>query len=211
MDTVILLPGIYLPATSLLPLARRLRRAGFHPLRLGYPALRRSPADNATNLARRFATLDAGVIHYVGHSLGGLVLRHLLAGHSQALPPGRCVTLGTPHRGSAVARALQRRRLGWMLGASRCRGLLGGLPDWPPERELGSLAGIRGVGVGRLLAALEPPHDGTVAADETRCPGMSDHAVVACTHTGLLFAPTVARQTVHFLRHGRFLLAPSVE
>jgi pimeloyl-ACP methyl ester carboxylesterase len=203
-ETVILLHGIYMHGLFLWPLARRLRASGFRTLIFNYPSLRRSSAANAACLAARITRVDAGVVHYVGHSLGGLVLRHLMAEHESRLPTGRCVTLGTPHGGSTVARRFQGCRLGWLLGSSRDQALLGGSPDWPVRRELGSLAGIARYGIGRALVALPEPHDGTVTVEETRCPGMRDHVIIPGNHTGLLYSTEAARQTAVFLRHGRF-------
>lgn len=203
-EIVILVHGIYMHGLLMRPLAKHLRSNGFGTLTFNYPSLRYSSTANAARLAERVERLDAGAVHYVGHSLGGLVLRHLMAGHGSRLPPGRCVTLGTPHRGSLVADWMRRRHLGWLLGASRDQALLGGAPDWPPTRDLGSLAGIARHGIGRLLVRLPEPHDGTVAVAETRCPGMRDHVCVPGNHTCLLYSSPVIPQIVSFLRSGRF-------
>ncbi len=203
-EPVVLLHGIYMYGFMLRPLASRLRAAGWQPFICTYASLRRPPAANAIRLLERVRALDAPRVHYIGHSLGGLILRHLLAEHGGRLPPGRCVTLGTPHQGSAVARRLQSQGLGWLLGASREQGLLGGVPDWPADRELGSLAGVARHGLGQLLMELPEPHDGTVSVAETRCPGMRDHIHLACNHTRLLYSAPVVRQITHFLRHGLF-------
>ena len=48
------------------------------------------------------------------------------------------------------------------------------------------------------------PGDGTVAVEETRLPGLSDHALVATSHTGLIYSPVVGRMAARFLRQGRF-------
>lgn len=203
-ETVILIHGIYMHGVLMQPLARRLQAGGFRTLIFNYPSLRRSSAVNAARLADRVARLDTDTVHFVGHSLGGLVLRHLMVEHESRLPPGRCVTLGTPHQGSLVADWMQRRHLGWLLGASRTQGLLGGAPEWPQTRDLGSLAGIARHGIGRVLVCLPEPHDGTVTVAETRCPGMRDHVCVPGNHTRLLYSSPVVHQTVAFLHNGRF-------
>lgn len=203
-EAVLLLHGIYMHGLVLLPLARRLRHAGFKPLIFNYPSLRRRPCVVADRLARQVLQLRIAVVHYVGHSLGGLVLRQLMAHYHGQLPPGRTVTLGTPHQGSAVARQLTARGLGWLLGASRHHELCGDLPPWPADRALGSLAGTAHYGLGSLLARLPEPHDGTVAVAETVCTGVTDTLCLPYTHTGLLLAGEVARQSAHFLRQGQF-------
>lgn len=202
-ETVVVLHGLYMSRLFMAPLGGRLGDAGYRVVYFSYPTLGRRPADNARMLAARVEALEAPVVHFVAHSLGGAVVRHLAACWP-TLPPGRVVTLGTPHAGSRVAAALRQRGPGWLLGRSVDQGLLGDLPPWPAGRELGSLAGTLNVGVGRLLADLPEPADGTVAVAETCFPGMADHCCLPVTHTGLLVSPAVAGQVCAFLASGRF-------
>jgi len=201
---VVLVPGIYMPGFSMSLLARRLRQAGFQARIFSYPSLRLSVAENAARLYETALLLDAPVLHFVGHSLGGLVIRTLLATQHTALPAGNTVTLGTPHTGSKVARHMQAQGLGWLLGRSRTNGLLGNIPAWPTERALGSLAGRSHYGVGRLLAPLDWPHDGTVEVAETLCANATDRMTLPINHTTLLTDKLSAYQTVYFLRQQHF-------
>ncbi|RME34706.1 MAG: alpha/beta hydrolase [Gammaproteobacteria bacterium] len=186
-------------------LRRRLERAGYRTLRFHYPSRRMSPPEVAGRLARLVQELGEERVHFVAHSLGGLVLRHLYHDRPQ-LPPGRAVTLGTPHQGSCVARELARRRPGrWLLGASIRQGLLGDLPPWPASRELGIIAGTLPLGLGRLICELPQPNDGAVSLEETHLPGASGHVMVRASHLGLLWSPRCARMCIEFLRFGRFL------
>ena len=99
--------------------------------------------------------LRAERLHLVAHSLGGIVLHHLFRQFPD-LPPGRVVLLGSPVRGSGVARRMAVSPfLRPLLGSNREEGLLGDVPPWPPNRELGVIAGNRGLGVGRLIGGLE--------------------------------------------------------
>lgn len=201
---VVLVHGLYMHGLVMRPLARDLRRSGFRTMLYNYSSLRLTPADSAERLVARVRQEHHATVHYVGHSLGGLVLRHAMARHTARLPPGRTVTLGTPHQGSRVARHMQRQGYGWLLGASRNRGVLGDLPEWPRERELGSLAGVAKHGLGSWLVAVNRPHDGTVAVAETHCAGQQDHVCVACSHTTMLFRSVVFRQVEAFLNTGQF-------
>lgn len=198
-----LLHGLYFGGRWLGYLARRLRRAGFAPLPHSYASVRHTPAEAAAELADWLPDRSARRVHFVAHSLGGLVARHLFGGDFR-VPNGRVVTLGTPHQGSHVAAWLAGHGLGPMLGGARQAGLLGDLPDWPPERQLGCIAGTIGVGLGRLFPGLPDPNDGTVAVTETRLRGMTDHITLPVTHTGMLVSRRVADQTVEFLRQGCF-------
>ena len=138
------------------------------------------------------------------HSLGGLVLLHLFE-RFEVSRPGRVVLLGSPARGSAVARVLASRNLTRpLIGRSGERGLLGGGPRWVAERDLGTIAGERSVGVGRVLGGIEGPSDGTVAVSETWIPGAKDRVCLPVTHVGLVFSSAVLEHTERFLRTGRF-------
>jgi hypothetical protein len=59
-------------------------------------------------------------------------------------------------------------------------------------------------GLGALFAGFADDHDGTVAVDETRLPGLADHAVIDASPSGLLFSAVAAEQAGTFLRDGRF-------
>lgn len=207
-ESVVLVHGLFMHGAAMLPMAAQLRYAGFATRTFSYPTLEQSPRDNAYALKRLADDIDAAVVHFVGHSLGGLVLRHFFASFPQQRP-GRVVTLGTPHRYSQAARVLARFELGRrVLNKSLEHGLLGGVPPWNGTHELGSIAGTLSVGLGRVVGGLAVPNDGTVAVEETRMDGMSDHICLPISHLALMFAPAAAYQTVHFLRHGRFRHEP---
>jgi len=205
-EAVILVHGIWMMGLALVPLQRRLARAGYDARILAYPSLRAAPAENAERLRAQVLRLKADVVHLVGHSLGGLVVLHLL----DSRPPakvGRCVLLGTPATGSAVAHFLARHPWGLkLLGKSVVRGLLGEGPHALAGREVGVLAGGLPLGVGHLVKNLEKPHDGTVAVAETAIPGATASSVLPVSHTGLVLASAAANAVIAFLRAGRFLV-----
>lgn len=180
----------------------RLRTVGFNYAAVTQPAER-----TLARLATLVRGLEAPAVHFVCHSLGGLVVRQLLA-REPDLPPGRIVTLGTPHTGSCVARRLARWRFGraW-LGHSLGFGLAAGeadLPALPAGREVGSLGGTLPWGLGRLIAPIPRPHDGTVALAETRVSGLADHVSLRVSHLGMLASAGTATQVAAFLARGRF-------
>lgn len=206
--TAVLLHGLYMQGSDMALLRRRLAAAGVDTHQFRYHSWRDSPYRNALALHDYVAALAAPRVDFVCHSLGGLVVRHLL-GLARPLPPGRVVTLGTPHQPSAAARRLE--RLGWggvLLGRAREQGLLGEVPPWPGARELGSIAGDLRLGLGCFIPGIPTPNDGTVAVAETRLAGMSDHVVVRASHFGLLLSRKAAAQTLAFLETGHFTHTP---
>lgn len=203
-DRVILLHGIWNHTPVLWPLAERLRAKGFETETFGYPSVLGGAEAAAQQLAAKLR-LDArkgkGPAHLVGHSLGGLV--SLLAAQDPELPAQRIVCLGSPLTGSAAARAVRERGLGFGMGRS-ARVLLKGLEHAPTQREVGAIAGTLEVGLGRVFGTFDGPHDGTVAVAETRLPGLVDHREVRASHMGLLVSRPAAEAVASFLRTGRF-------
>ncbi len=117
-DPVLLLHGLGRTGLSMVPLARALRREGFDPRVVDYPS-RRQPIEALveTVVAPHVdALLDGGAerVHFVTHSLGGILVRALAADRLDAgrpLPTGsRAVMLAPPHAGSEVADALRHRQ-----------------------------------------------------------------------------------------------------
>lgn len=204
-DAVILIHGLWMRGPVMGLLRYRLRRCGFITYSFSYPT-RRCTVDEAAQRLRLFSEkIPERTVHYVAHSLGGVVVQRRFA---QCAPqkPGRVIMLGTPHAGSSVARHLARFRLGRLsLGSSYAHGLAGELVTWGAQSELGVIAGDLSIGAGRLLGGLPRPNDGTVAVAETQIQGATAHHVLHTSHMGLLVSRQVARQVCAFLRDGVFI------
>ena len=205
-ETVVLLHGIWMPALVMGLLAKRLRRCGYRTVVFGYPSLTQSLENNAEQLAGFIREQGDATVHLVGHSLGGLVILQALQKHPD-LVTGRIVLLGSPVRGSVVARRLNcYRGLRRILGRSAHRCLLGDGPGWNGHLPLGVIAGTLSVGTGQIIGGLVGENDGMVAVDETRLKHASGAVQVHATHTGLLVSREVANEVCSFLRDGHFSL-----
>jgi len=198
---VLLLHGIWNAKAWLVPLAARLRAAGFATEVFGYPSVFGGPDVAVPRLIARLQ--DSEPVALLGHSLGGLVALQALS-QSPELPVTRVVCLGTPLRGSDAARGLAGNA--WAAPAlGRSAGLLqAGFDRWEGKAAVGMVAGNVARGLGRHFTRFDGESDGTVAIEETRLPGLSGHCVVASSHSGLVFSAEAARQAAHFLREGRF-------
>ena len=191
---------------ELLLLRYRLHRCGYRTCLFHYPSLRRTPAQNAEKLNQYLKKIEADRVHLLAHSLGGIVLMHLF----QRFPeqkPGRVLMLGTPAKGSELARRFQARHwLRPLLGRSTKKGLLGDAPDWQDGRELGLIVGERPVGLLAQLTggALQEPSDGTVRLAETQIEQVRDVLCLPVSHFGMLVDRRVAAAACHFLNTGKF-------
>jgi pimeloyl-ACP methyl ester carboxylesterase len=210
-DKVLLLHGIACSSASFAKLERRLRAAGFRTLNLSYPSRRHALGDLVEAVhgsAAGFIGQDAAPVHFVTHSMGGLVARAYVARYRpQRL--GRAVMLGPPNQGSELAdllaeTLLYRRFFGpaggqlTTYGDEALRRLLGEV-DYP----LGVIAGDRSLNP--LASLVIPgPNDGRVSVARTAVAGMVDHLTLHVSHQLMMRNPTVMAQTIHFLQHGRF-------
>lgn len=203
---VVLVHGLWLAGWCMALIAWRLRRAGFRTYLFSYPSVRKTLRENALALRRFSDEIDATTLHFVGHSLGGVVIRTML-GQCPPERPGRVVTLGSPHGGSHVARTVSRWSWGRRAVGASIADLLHG--DVPPSdlsgRDVGVVQGAMPIGLGRLIPGLPYPNDGVVAVEEAHWPGASDVVVLRIAHTAMLFAPSASRAACQFLRFGHFI------
>jgi len=211
-DVVVVLHGLARTHRSMLAVSVAARLRGYRVINWHYRSAFRSIAEHAQTFAREVLPRieNAPNVHFVTHSLGGIIVRRFLATHT--LPNlGRVVMLAPPNGGSEVADVLQHSAL-----LARCV---------VPLRELGTAA------MEALPAVTYPvgviagsrshiplfsrwmnhvPNDGVVAVERTKLPGMADFIVLQRTHTMLPWSRDALAHVFGFLRDGRFS-APSSE
>ena len=200
---VVLVPGLWMPGIAMTVLRARLASAGYAPRVFLYRG-RDSHEENVAALAR-FVQEQVGSrpAHFVGHSLGGVVILDMLARH-RAIPVATAVLLGAPVRGCLAGRRLGRHALGrWMLGECAPR-----WQDcearWERPEPLGVVAATRPFGLGRVLGSLPGENDGVVRVEETTVQGMRQRALVHQGHSVLIVSPRVARMICGFFEKGCF-------
>jgi len=211
-DGVILLHGISRTSGSLRRMQTALEASGFATLNLDYPSRRKALAPLADDLhaaIEGFAHGIGGSIHFVGHSMGGLLARVYIAKYRPARL-GRVVMLGTPNGGSEIADRLKNcfayrayfGPAGQQLVTQRNAATDAILPriDYP----VGVIAGNRSVYPIASAWLLPRPNDGRVSVENTRLDGMTDHIVVRASHPLMVRNRLAIEQTVAFLRDGRF-------
>lgn len=203
MRDVVLAHGLWVPAVVMTPLAARLAQAGFRCHLFSYHG-RERPLDAHAERLARFAR-EVGPAHFVGHSLGGLVVLQALEQH-RSVAVGNVLLLGSPVRGNFAGRRLAQHGWGrWFLGASESLWREGRAAHWTRPEPLGVLAGTTPLGLGRLFGALPGANDGVVRVEETEVDGMRERIVLPVAHSTMLVSARVAAQAVSFLKDARFL------
>lgn len=203
-EAVVLVHGIWSNGADLWRLKRRLSRAGYDCHLFHYHIWGDPPAEIAKRLNEFVSHISSPVIHFVGHSYGGIVLMHLF----EQFPfnkQGRVVLLASPVNGSVVSSRLSRLPVArWLLGKSPEQGLTGNVPVWKGWQDIGIIAGTMPIGLGLLAGGPDVPHDGTVSVAETQLRGATDFLALPVSHTSILWSEKVAVQVVTFLRVGKF-------
>ena len=210
-ECAILLHGLGRFRQSMRKLEQHLKGHGYTTLNLSYPSTTKSIETIAeTHLSRAVQSCEAGgagKIHFVGHSLGGLIVRQYLQQHS--VPAGsRLVMLSPSNQGSELVDLLRQVPLyRWVTGPAGQE--IGRGPEAvihrlkPIEIEVGVIAGNRSLNL-LSSAFLDGADDGLVSVKSTMLPEMHDFIVVPNNHTFIMRDPLVMKQVAHFLKHGRF-------
>ena len=211
-ECVVLLHGLARTATSMNKMERELAAAGFTTANIDYPS-RDFTVEELAEMAVPEG-IDAcrardGVerIHFVTHSLGGILVRQYLSHHE--LPElGRVVMLGPPNQGSAAVDELRDvPGFDWLNGPAGQQLGKGEnsvpLQLGPADFEVGVIAGNRTIDP-ITSAVLENPDDGRVSVEDTKLDGMADFVVVEHSHAFMMRMQRTTDLTKAFLQNGRF-------
>lgn len=202
---VVFVHGLWMTGFELWLLRHRVERMGFRGTQFYYRSASRPIWRNARRLADFVRGLGPGPVHFVCHSLGGLVTLRMLRDHPE-IEAGRVVLIGTPVHGSGVAERMNRRFwTRWMVWRAADEALVPtDRPHWTVRHPVGVIAGTHGIGIGHWFGGLGGANDGTVSTEETKLEGAADYIEVPHNHSTLLLSKRVARQVAAFLRDGRF-------
>ncbi|MDP5459468.1 alpha/beta fold hydrolase [Alishewanella sp. SMS8] len=210
-ECVILLHGLARSADAMQLLATRLEQAGYAVSNVDYPSTH-YPIEQLAPLAieqglNTCQQQSAHPIHFVTHSLGGILVRYYLTTQSIA-HLGRVVMLGPPNQGSEVVDTLKdapgfellNGPAGQQLGTDEAS-----VPKQlgPVDFELGVIAGTQSINL--ILSTMLPnPDDGKVSLESTKVMGMTDFIALPTTHPFMMKNDAVIAQTLYFLQHGEF-------
>jgi triacylglycerol lipase len=198
-ELVVLVHGMGRTARSMTPLRRALDSAGYAVLNVGYSSYCCSIPELGAALRRE---LDARrlphhtTVHFVGHSLGNILVRYVLTQPDRPAGVGRVVMLAPPNQGSR--------------DANRFSGIAGWLLEPMAELRTDSTSTVRTLGrvEGVEIGVIAGRHDGKVTIEETQLPEAKAHIVLDGTHAFLMRKPEVHAQAMAFLRTGAFAPVP---
>ena len=211
VECVILLHGLARSKRSMSAIEDALLASGYRVWSETYA----SRTETVANLAQ--STVSAGLaycqeqaatrVHFVSHSLGGLLIRVYLQ-DQEIRNLGRIVMLAPPNHGSEVADMLMDNRLyKWAMGPV---GQELGTADDDLANRLKPIPGEIGVIAGNQTSdpwfspIIPGPDDGKVSVASAHLDEMKDFWEVAAGHTFIMSKPLVIEQVLNFLRDGQF-------
>jgi len=210
-ECVVLLHGLARSSASLSKMGNYLKRAGYRVVNRDYSS-RKLPIEKLADqtVSHAVQTCDehkAKKIHFVSHSMGGILIRYYLSQH-QLVNLGHIVMLSPPNKGSEVVDKLRNvpgfyainGPAGMQLGTDK-----NSLPNQlqPVDYPVGIITGNKSINL--ILSLLIPGiDDGKVSVENARLDGMTDFLVVEHTHPMIMRSDDVIRQTEFFLKHRQF-------
>ncbi|MCG8042145.1 MAG: alpha/beta fold hydrolase [Candidatus Thiodiazotropha endolucinida] len=207
-EIVVLLHGLGRNKTSMWLLASRLENAGYYVKRVEYSSLDHDPDEILQDISSQInqcCQKHTHSVHFVGHSLGGLMVRAYLQ-YNKVDKLGRVVLLGTPNKGTEAADHFSNSWLMEILGPT-AKALGTGQNSFPnslkaPYYPVGIIAG-------EIKSRLNDPvipgkDDGLVSIEATKIDGMTDFIIIETGHSSMRYNSEVAEQTIEFIKNGMF-------
>jgi pimeloyl-ACP methyl ester carboxylesterase len=214
-EYVVLLHGLARSSKSMIPLQKALSKKGYGTCNIDYPStdypIEYLSENYLPDALKRCIPDDADRVHFVTHSMGGIVLRHYLKNNSMKRL-GSVVMLSPPNAGTEVVDTLGNIFIFKALNGPASIQLGTGSDSVPIELgpvdfKLGILTGSKTINP--ILSALIPGEDdGKVSVQRAQIQGMSDFMVVPHSHPFIMRSKETIKQTIYFLEHGRFQIDP---
>lgn len=205
--TVVFVHGAIVRGWEMALLRRRLRQLGYRVRQFRYRSMMKGLDENARKLGDFLRETEGDILHVIGHSMGGVLVRQVFEQNPDPRP-GRLIAIGSPLLDCWVGRRISRLhpRLGRCLVGQTVADHISRPSDpvWRGSRDFGVLAGTYRLGIGAIFSSLPRPSDGVVLLHETRLQGVRDHVTFRLNHFGMLFSTRCCAQIARFLATGEF-------
>lgn len=210
-EAVVLLHGLARTSDSMSRMASALEAKGYRVCNVSYPSRKHSievlAADFVAPAVRNCRTSETETVHFVTHSLGGIVVRQLARSEGD-LKIGRVVMLSPPNHGSEVVDKLGTLSLFTLINGPAGLQLATGeefVPRslGPASFDVGIVTGNRTVNP--ILSLLIPgTDDGKVSIESAKLEGMADFCVIPASHPFIMNDRRAIGLALAFLADGRF-------
>lgn len=212
--SVVCLHGFFRSSKCMIPLANTLKDEELNVYLWDYPSRKRTieeHADNLVELLQAIARKHPGEpIHFVSHSLGGIIVR--AAVNHPGCPPeakrGKGILLAPPNRGAALARHFRSCPIARGIFGSKAGSQLltfseeemANLGEFPPTMNVMVVAGQKGSRYTKFF--VNEPNDGKVTVEETRLDSPHVHKTLHVSHHWIM----TSRESISLTKD--FILQP---
>lgn len=213
-DTVVILHGIGHSRWNMYWVERAMHGEGYATINISYPSLKNDIPALARfvhdRLEKEGVWTRPGHVHFVTHSMGGLVTRRYLEDYKTEISPkkmGRLVMIAPPNGGSEVADFLKNfPPYKWLFGPAgqQLTTEARRTDETTPWYDAGVIAGTRGWPYLVADLLIDGDHDGRVAVEKTKMKGMKDFIALPATHSFISWKGSVHKQIINFLKDGKF-------
>lgn len=208
-EIVILVHGFNNDESDMFPLKRHLEGLGYEAVTINLP-LRFSALEECISLFEyQFQQIDYECIekiHFVGYSMGGLIVRSFLANNTVS-KLGRCVLIATPNKGTKLADLCDKLlkpvvHIYQPLKSLKTSSIDIGKPINNPQPDIGVIAGNSNKHI--LGIFLDGENDGRVEVESVKYDEMIDFIIRPYGHKEIHHQTEIADLIDLFLRTGKF-------
>ncbi len=209
-ETVYCIHGFMRKPSSMHRMRKTLEENGYTVAYFGYPSREKTIQEHTDDLIKQLKQTAEEKpnepIHFVTHSLGGIIIR---CAHNHPECPleakqGRAVLLSPPNQGSAFGRFLG--KVGAMrklLGKKAGRQILFSphfdyIGEFPEKKEVLVISGTCG-----FNPVLREKNDGKVSVSESCLSTPHHHITHFSGHSWMMYSTTIAEKAAEFLQTGR--------
>lgn len=211
-DCVIFVHGLGRTHKSLGLISYQISRLGFHVVNKSYPSRHDTIESLTEKYIPKWVTSCEGKerIHFVTHSMGGIMVRYYLEKIARPENLGHVVMMAPPNHGSPLVNQFGSLS-SYILGPANEQ--LGTGPDslpnqlGPADYSLGIIAGSETANPISHLSFSEP-NDGKVTVESSKLEGMAAHIVLPYSHTFMMNQHEVINSVIYFLFKGVFETQP---
>lgn len=209
-ECVVLLHGYFKNNNCMYPIEKKLSEMGYKISNISYPSTEYSIDVLAKeHVAPHIKNMECDKIHFIGHSMGGILIRHYLA--NNLLPNlGEVIFIAVPNQGSElVSQASNSEYLSWMLLGPAVKEIghesefMINLPL--PHYQAGVIAATKSSNPITSLFMLEGIDDGILTYESMKIPNMKDIVEIESNHNQVLYHPKLFDNIINFLKTGKFI------
>ena len=209
-ELVIVAHGLARSDNAMWLMEKRFEQEGYEVCLLDYKTIGQNNESLFSDTEQQIDNcLNGKRTHFVGHSLGGLVIKNYLNKETNRLKIvelGEVVFAGTPNRGSEVADAMKDHYL-MKIGGEVAKSLMTGIDTLgdrlgKSEVAIGVIAGSKSIKLTEQY--FTTPNDGLVSVESTKTANMKDFIVLEVSHAAMRYDKDVAAQILHYLKNGYF-------